>query len=43
MPIYMKKAIGSLIATATATIIYVIKKDEQLRQYEQLDDGEEMK
>ncbi|WP_256366466.1 hypothetical protein [Terribacillus sp. AE2B 122] len=42
MPIYMKKAISSLIATATVTLMYVIKKDEQLRQYEQLDQGEEL-
>lgn len=38
----MKKAIYSLIATATITIMYIIKKDEQLSHYEKLDHGEEV-
>lgn len=38
----MRKAIISLLATVTVTLMYVIKNDEQLRQYEQLDQGEEL-
>jgi hypothetical protein len=36
----MKKAIWSLLVTAAATAIYIIKKENQLHKYEQLDHGD---